>query len=114
MTAVYAGSSLNIAATAASNGELGCFMSRESEHIKNIRHCVVQLSAQDVFGKIYACQNPYLWKIEVEDSPLASRGWIVQKRALAPRTLHFGLSQIYWGSPLLRVFLVVLENSRVG
>lgn len=60
MSDVYAASSLNIAAPAASNGEIGCIVSRTSEHIKNIRPCVVQLSSPDLTGKIYACQNPWL------------------------------------------------------
>jgi hypothetical protein len=29
-------------------------------------------------------------------SPLSRRGWVLQERAKAPRTLHFGKSQIYW------------------
>ena len=29
-------------------------------------------------------------------SPVTDRGWIYQKRLLAPATLHFGLGQMFW------------------
>jgi hypothetical protein len=30
------------------------------------------------------------------DGPLLKRGWVVQERILAPRTLHFGTNQLFW------------------
>ena len=29
-------------------------------------------------------------------SPLGGRGWALQERLLAPRTLHFGREQLFW------------------
>ena len=29
-------------------------------------------------------------------SPLSGRGWVLQERLLAPRTLHFGREQLFW------------------
>ncbi|CAK3877547.1 Hypothetical predicted protein [Lecanosticta acicola] len=37
-----------------------------------------------------------LWRHEVEDAELNTRGWVVQERLLAPRVLHFGRNQILW------------------
>ncbi|PYI02055.1 HET-domain-containing protein [Aspergillus sclerotiicarbonarius CBS 121057] len=40
--------------------------------------------------------NEEMWKDEIENAPLCSRGWVVQERFLASRVVHFGLNQIYW------------------
>ncbi|KAI1468776.1 uncharacterized protein F4812DRAFT_458304 [Daldinia caldariorum] len=36
------------------------------------------------------------WNHEVEDAPLASRGWVVQERFLSTRTVYFTDHQIFW------------------
>jgi len=38
----------------------------------------------------------------IERAPLNTRGWVVQERALSPRTLHFGRDQIFWECGELR------------
>ncbi|ROV95691.1 hypothetical protein VMCG_07633 [Cytospora schulzeri] len=37
-----------------------------------------------------------LWVDEINKAPLSSRGWVVQERFLARRTIHFTRNQIYW------------------
>lgn len=37
-----------------------------------------------------------LWVDEIQKAPLSSRGWVVQERFLARRTIHFARNQIYW------------------
>lgn len=37
-----------------------------------------------------------LWIDEVDKAPLSNRGWVVQERFLARRTIHFTRHQIYW------------------
>ena len=97
MATVYACSSLNFAATAASDGTEGCFHPRTPDMIRRIR----SFKAKGT-GGIYRTNGTYLcsrelpWDAEIEKSPLSRRGWVLQERALAPRTLHFGKSQIYW------------------
>ena len=44
----------------------------------------------------YLCSKAISRDAEVERSPLSCRGWVLQERAIAPRTLHFGMSQINW------------------
>jgi len=96
MSNVYAGSNLNIAATAAEEGHIGCFFQRDQRTIQRIRPCVVQIPSQGAQDAMYAFQNPFHWLKEVDQSPLARRAWVLQERFLAPRTLHFGASQMYW------------------
>lgn len=44
--------------------------------------------------------RPWLqtWAASVDGpaSPLNGRGWVLQGRLLAPRTLHFGREQLFW------------------
>ncbi|KAG4275084.1 hypothetical protein FPRO04_08746 [Fusarium proliferatum] len=40
--------------------------------------------------------NDSSWKDEIENTPLNTRGWVVQERFLAPRIGHFTKSQLYW------------------
>ncbi|ROV90684.1 hypothetical protein VSDG_08286 [Cytospora chrysosperma] len=37
-----------------------------------------------------------LWDDEINRAPLIRRGWVVQERFLARRTIHFARDQIYW------------------
>ena len=41
---------------------------------------------------------PQTWAASVDGpaSPLNGRGWVLQERLLAPRTLHFGREQLFW------------------
>lgn len=40
--------------------------------------------------------NDSIWESDIENSPLSSRGWVVQERFLSPRIVHFTPNQIYW------------------
>jgi hypothetical protein len=40
--------------------------------------------------------NDSIWESDIENSPLSSRGWVVQERFLSPRIIHFTPNQIYW------------------
>jgi hypothetical protein len=98
MSSVYSGSMLNIAATAAENGEQGCFRNRNP---LLVRRCIVRIRSENFawndggnFFNIDAGTD--FWWRDVENSPLAKRGWVLQERILAPRTLHFGSHQMFW------------------
>lgn len=37
-----------------------------------------------------------MWVDEINKAPLSSRGWVIQERFLARRTIHFAQNQIFW------------------
>lgn len=92
MGGVYGQSALNIAATGASDGTVGCFFDRREDW----RSQVILGNSDACNGTLWECfQHEVLWPPE-EEVPLLSRAWVVQERFLAPRTLHFGKQQVFW------------------
>ena len=87
MGSVYGRSALNIAATGAPNGQMGCFFDQQDDWR-------FQLQLQN--GTVYECFIPEALEPRIEDTPLMSRAWVVQERFLAPRTLHFTKQQVFW------------------
>ncbi|KAE9363831.1 HET-domain-containing protein [Stipitochalara longipes BDJ] len=45
---------------------------------------------------VYVCQFMDDFKVHVLDGPLSKRGWVMQERALAHRTIFFTDTQTYW------------------
>lgn len=56
---------------------------------------VVQVPSDTPRG-IYACIDIDDFHGDVELSPLNSRGWVLQERALSRRTIFFTSTQVYW------------------
>uniref|UniRef100_A0A0B7JXX0 Protein kinase domain-containing protein n=2 Tax=Bionectria ochroleuca TaxID=29856 RepID=A0A0B7JXX0_BIOOC len=54
------------------------------------------VTVQTSKGPIYMCRAIDDFDAHVQRSLLNSRGWVLQERALARRTLHFTSTQIYW------------------
>jgi hypothetical protein len=90
MADVYAGSGLNFAATAAEDSTRGCFFKHDP---RLCRPLYIKIRKDP---RVFLLVKANLWKEGVENSPLVRRGWVVQERILAPRTLHFGANQLYW------------------
>ncbi|KAK4955314.1 hypothetical protein LTR10_007509 [Elasticomyces elasticus] len=44
----------------------------------------------------YVLIDLHCWEQEIDKSALGKRGWVFQERALSPRTIHFGKTQIAW------------------
>ncbi|KAI0813002.1 HET-domain-containing protein [Xylaria sp. FL0064] len=44
----------------------------------------------------WASVDKYLWRMEVDNSPLNNRGWVFQERMLATRVVHFCSQEIFW------------------
>jgi len=94
MSSVYSNSTLNFAATPATDGRASLFFERKDKDLISIQTCKVELPSHQS-GSYILC-DPNLWGDKVEGSPLAQRGWVVQERFLAPRTLHFTSQQFFW------------------
>ncbi|KAM0540774.1 hypothetical protein ACHAPJ_013505, partial [Fusarium lateritium] len=91
MGSVYGRSGLNIAATSASDGQVGCLFDRE----ENWR-CQVLLGKNGPTPRLCECFGPELLEPPMNEIPLMSRAWVVQERFLSPRTLHFTKQQVFW------------------
>jgi hypothetical protein len=123
MAAVYGGGALNIAASGADHGGDGLFVERD---LALVRRCLVwadgrrkddipEVSTTDeaeaVQGppdtakhlpvdnpnrSLYYCIDGRLHTRTFNEHPIFARAWVFQERYLAPRTLHFGRSQIFY------------------
>lgn len=89
---VYSNSHCNIAAAHAADGTEGCFIERDPQLVKPLE---VDLHWGPAPGRYYVIQWLY-WRQKVTETPLNERAWVCQERYLAPRTLIFGETQLYW------------------
>jgi hypothetical protein len=90
MTEVYGGSSLNIAASGASDGSIGCFFVREQGW-----RCQIPIIAK---GNriLYDVVSSSMLYDALDNTPLSKRGWVLQERLLPTQTLHFTSSEVFW------------------
>lgn len=88
MAQIYGDCDLNIAATSAPNGSVGCFFDRPNQWL-------VQVSSISE-GKTWTYDILPVPLVDAKDDLLATRGWVVQERYLSKRTLHFTSTQIFW------------------
>jgi Heterokaryon incompatibility protein (HET) len=97
MHKVYSNSLLNIAATGASDSSNGLFVQQDPQEFipaeVNLPLQGLQPSAVPVK---YQLTDISFWQKELSQAPPNRREWVVQKRLLAPRVLHFGRSQLMW------------------
>lgn len=93
MSEVYAKSVLNIAVISASEGTKGLDRLRNPLAIFPCTSRTVWKSAED---EDIICYDDNAWQEFVGSSVLNSRGWVIQERLLAPRTVSFAVDQVYW------------------
>jgi len=107
MADVYSKCLLNISADW-SGGEHGLFFDRESyfSHKFEIEFCLTAPKQKKQRGRgqkqprtaskaMYTYIPAYNLE-QVDDSPLAARGWVFQERILSPVILHFGRREVLW------------------
>ncbi|KAI1880380.1 hypothetical protein JX265_002001 [Neoarthrinium moseri] len=109
MADVYGNAEINIAATSAKDGTVGCFFERSG-----LWRC--QICPDPQTGELFdICPG----LTGSREDPLGSRGWVVQERYLARRMLHFTDEQIFWecdGNAACEVFpdgYPTFEHSKV-
>jgi hypothetical protein len=92
MAMTYGMSSLNIAASAAPDGNTGCFFPRDPTEFRPIK-VMTNINSKQMTLELVDRDLVY---INIDRAPLSRRAWVVQERVLAPRNLYFGVSQIFW------------------
>jgi hypothetical protein len=90
MSAIYGGSSLNIAASGAADGTYGCFF-KSTLPVQ----CRVSIKCSSR-TTLYQCTPLGFYNAGLTGMPLMERGWALQERILPPRTLHFTSTQLFW------------------
>lgn len=91
MALVYGNSQVNLAATASMDPEGGLFRERHPVMVNGCRGIFPQGGKTE-----HICVPEDDWLVMVERATLNERGWVFQERLLAPRTLHFATTQIFW------------------
>ena len=94
MDTVYARSFCNIAALDAADSNGGCFFERDPTQV-GIDTVEVHHPAEGMSQR-YRVLIEANWDEALGRSPLYNRAWVLQERALPPRTLLYGRKQIYW------------------
>jgi hypothetical protein len=102
MSTVYEGSGLNIAASGARDGSEGCIFERAE-----VSKCQVRIRVNEALDdqaeirddqetrRYELVSNTFVHRY-LSEAPLLRRGWVLQERLLAPRTLHFTTAELFW------------------
>jgi hypothetical protein len=95
MSGVYGGSFLNLAASAAKDGSVGLSHQRSDNTLRRIQRYRIEASCGSR-SRWFDCVDSSIYYGSMTKCPLATRGWAFQERFLAPRTVHFTKTQLYW------------------
>ena len=110
MHEVYTNSVITFAAAQASDGSMGCGVIRDSSvlyppvitftrnrtWVEWLQSVVNQDRQPDLPEGDYLCVDTGLWEREIDQSPLADRGWVAQERFLSRQIVYFARSQLFW------------------
>jgi len=92
---IYQHSLCTIAVSGGENCNTGCFSSRAVVHLPFF---AAKISHPDDNQEQPIIIRPWVpsWEVAVESSPLSTRGWVLQERVLARRTLLCTKDGIFW------------------
>jgi hypothetical protein len=93
---VYKNALCNIAATAAPDGDTGCFLERNPLLARTCRLRIEGLPGPAPKSQVYDLARDHFWRQAISEAPLIQRAWVLQERTLAPRVIHFGKNQLLW------------------
>ncbi|KUI68836.1 hypothetical protein VM1G_04392 [Cytospora mali] len=93
MNRVYRNAFLTLGAMASPHGFGGLFRTRDPE-MTNL--CPFKLRTEEGGDIDCLMVNSDFWEGQVRQAPLSQRAWVVQERILAPRSLYFCESQLFW------------------
>ncbi|EPE26153.1 hypothetical protein GLAREA_02065 [Glarea lozoyensis ATCC 20868] len=91
MCNIYQGSFVNIAASGAVDGTIGCFFERDETW-----ECRISVGDNNGISTNYLCVPQHIYDIRLTNMPLMKRGWVLQEWLLAPRTLFFTTKELFW------------------
>jgi hypothetical protein len=90
----YKNALCNIAATAASDGRVGCFFNRNPLLVQNFRLHIDSFRGHPSTTGLYGFVDGNFWGRNVDNAPLNRRAWVLQEQFLSPRILHCGKNQL--------------------
>lgn len=121
MEQVYSNAYCNIAAAAARDSRVGCFIDRDvkktqptivhvparprtlltsasavKSHNIVLRQATLPECSKFYTPGVYTCEEDDVWDREVTNSVLGRRAWVFQERLLAKRVLHFTSNQVFF------------------
>jgi len=105
MAMIYSKAVVNISADSSPNSRGGCFNRRSQTAVDQFtHHVVVSSTLSSGFQSLLGFYSPIKQKgvvevqkvKDIEEGPLAKRGWVCQERILSPRILHYTSTQLYW------------------
>lgn len=90
MTDVYKNAKITIAALGARDSDGGCFVMRDPARVAptTARVKITEDSEEVILRSLH--DKPWFPDLMFRSEPLVQRGWVVQERVLAARTLYFG------------------------
>ncbi|KAI3326456.1 HET-domain-containing protein [Xylariaceae sp. AK1471] len=88
METVFSSAYCVIAATCASGASSGFLKSRQDRKVVKLE--------RPRESPLYVCDSIDNFQRDVIEGPLNKRGWVLQERALARRTIYFAKNQTYW------------------
>ncbi|OWY45756.1 hypothetical protein AALT_g10300 [Alternaria alternata] len=95
MTSVYMYSFINIGANAAGDSRGGLFQQRSWKSVNPLIVPLTDTPTNLHHEPVVLWPNPGSGNL-LDHAPLGDRGWIVQERLLAPRTVHFLKHKVVW------------------
>jgi hypothetical protein len=97
MAEVYQNAYCTISAAGANGANDGLFFERDVSSVLPLKaHTDRRTGLGRTRRHHFYFYDNAAWQRFFSDSPLSSRGWILQERILSPRIIHFGRQQLLW------------------